>query len=96
MSSIENKNISKQSIDLTARTMEGWENSDAAIALRQLQQNPRIKYVVIAAPADACPACLQLVGTYPKDQVPELPFEACSNRYGCRAFYLPYIEEMYP
>lgn len=92
----QNKQTVNKSQNFTGRTMDGWENSDAFAALRKLQENPRIKYIVIAAPADPCPACLQLVGTYPKNQVPELPFEACSHKYGCRAFYLPFIEEMYP
>jgi len=78
------------------RTNDSWENSEAAAALRKLQANPRIKHVVIAAPEDACPECLRLVGTYPKDEVPQLPFESCSYPLGCRAFYLPFIEETYP
>lgn len=81
---------------ISDRTIDAWENSDAAKALRRIQANPRIKYIVIAAPADACPQCLQLVGTYPKDNVPQLPFETCSHPLGCRSFYMPFIEETYP
>lgn len=78
------------------RTVEAWENSEAYAALKKLQANPRVKYIVFAAPADACPACNQLTGTYPKDEVPPLPFEACSHPLGCRAYYMPFIEQMYP
>jgi hypothetical protein len=81
---------------LSDRTDEFWENSEAAAALKRLKANPRIKYVVISAPEDACPACQQLVGTYQKDNVPQLPFEHCSHPHGCRAFYAPFIEELFP
>ena len=73
-----------------------WENSAAAQALKELQANPRVKYIVIAAPEDACPACQQLTGTYPKDQTPHLPLSECSHPLGCRAFYMPYLDEIYP
>ncbi len=78
------------------RTAEAWENSDAARALKALQANPRVKYITIIAPADACPACQQLTGTYPKDAVPQLPYEACSHPLGCRAYYEPMLEDVYP
>lgn len=84
------------SFALSDRSEAEWENSPAAQALKALQNNPRVKYVVIAAPADACPICELLVGTYPKDQVPRLPIEECSHPLGCRAFYLPYLDDIYP
>lgn len=78
------------------RIIENWESSEAAISLKRMQANDRIKYVVLIAPADACPACQQLVGTYPKDEVPRLPIEACSEPNGCRSYYLPYLGDLYP
>ena len=81
---------------INQRSMENWENSPAAKALQRMQANPRVKYIVVIAPADACPACQKLTGTYPKDQVPQLPIEECSHPSGCRAFYLPYLDEIYP
>jgi hypothetical protein len=81
---------------ISSRSNAEWENSAAAKALSKLQANPRVKYIVIAAPEDACPACQQLAGTYPKDQVPHLPFSECSHPLGCRAFYMPYLDEIYP
>jgi hypothetical protein len=74
----------------------GWANSPAAQALKKMQANPRVKYVVVIVPADACPACQNLTGTYPKDQVPPLPYDECSHPAGCCAFYLPYLDEIYP
>ncbi len=73
-----------------------WANSPAAQALKRIQANPRVKYVVVVVPADACPACQNLTGTYPKEQAPRLPVEECSHPLGCRAFYLPYLDEIYP
>lgn len=81
---------------LTDRSEDMWETSEAAQALERMQANPRIKYIVIVAPEDACPACQNLTGTYPKDQVPQLPFEECSHPLGCRSFYLPYLDEIFP
>jgi len=75
---------------------DNWANSPAAKALKRFQANPRVKYVVVVAPADACPVCQNLTGTYPKDQAPQLPIEECSHPLGCRAFYLPYLDEIYP
>lgn len=71
------------------------DNSPAG-ALKRMQNNPRIRAIAIIAPAEACPACQQLVGTYAKDHVPPLPTEACSHPLGCRATYLPVIDELYP
>lgn len=73
-----------------------WENSSAYQSLKKLQENPRVKYIVVVVPANACPACQNLTGTYPKDQVPRLPVESCSHPQGCRSYYLPYLDEIYP
>jgi hypothetical protein len=81
---------------LNARSEAEWENSPAAQALSVLQANPRVKYIIIAAPEDACTACQQLTGTYAKDSVPRLPIGECSHPLGCRAFYMPYLDDIYP
>ena len=81
---------------LRDRSDATWENSPAAKALKALQDNPRVKYIIIAAPAEACPSCQQLTGTYPKDQVPQLPIGECSHPLGCRSFYMPYLDDIYP
>lgn len=84
------------SIRLTDRSDDEWENSPAAQSLERMKANPRIKYIVIIVPEDACPACQNLTGTYPKDQVPLLPIEKCSHPLGCRSYYLPYLDEIFP
>ncbi|MFZ6030554.1 MAG: hypothetical protein ACOYYS_22840 [Chloroflexota bacterium] len=80
----------------TDRSDAEWEDSAAAKALQRLRENSRVKYIVVNVPADACPACQGLAGTYPKDQVPRLPVGLCSHPLGCRAFYAPYLDEIYP
>ena len=65
-------------------------------ALKRMQANPRISKIVVIVPADACPACQEVFGTYPKDQVPRLPMDACTHPLGCRSYYQPFIEELYP
>ena len=81
---------------LTDRSEDEWGDSPAAQSLERMKSNPRIKYVVIIVPEDACPACQNLTGTYPKDQVPLLPIEKCSHPLGCRSYYLPYLDEIFP
>lgn len=72
------------------------EFSTTAVALRQFIANPRVNLVHVAAAEDACPACRAVQGTYPKDQAPRLPIEGCSNPQGCKCFYQPVLEEIYP
>lgn len=86
----------KSTTRISDRSKEAWENSEAAVALRQLQANPRIRAIMIAVPANACPLCQNLAGTYAKDQVPQLPIDICSHPLGCRTFYMPVIDELYP
>lgn len=81
---------------LTDRTEEFWETSEAARSLERMRANPRIKYIVVCVPEDACPACQNLSGTYPKDCVPRLPYEQCSHPLGCRSYYIPYLDEVFP
>ena len=83
-------------VRLTDRSEDMWEDSPAAQSLKRMIANSRIKYIVIVVPEDACPACQNLTGTYPKDQVPRLPFEKCSHPLGCRSYYLPYLDEIFP
>jgi hypothetical protein len=65
-------------------------------ALKRLQDNPRISKIVVVVPGDACPACREICGTYEKDQAPALPIEVCTHPLGCRSYYLPFIDELYP
>jgi hypothetical protein len=81
---------------LTDRSEDTWEASEAVKSLERMRANQRIKYIVVCVPEDACPACQNLTGTYPKDQVPRLPYEECSHPLGCRAYYIPYLDEVFP
>lgn len=92
-----NKLTTQEQINSSSNhTEDNWANSPAAQALQRIQANPRVKYVVVIAPADACPTCQNLTGTYPKESAPRLPVDECSHPLGCRAFYLPYLDEIYP
>ena len=72
------------------------EHSSTAVALKRILANPRIVAIHLAVPADACPACRAVEGTYPKEQAPVLPVEGCSEPNGCRGFYEPVLDEIYP
>lgn len=70
--------------------------STTAVARRKFQNNPRVKLIRVMVAGDACPACMQIEGAYEKDDVPILPVHGCSHPMGCRCFYQPYLEEIYP
>jgi len=70
--------------------------SDTAVALKQLQANPRVIYVRISVAHDCCPACRQAEGAYAKETAPSLPIEGCSHDLGCRCFYQPVLDSIYP
>jgi hypothetical protein len=65
-------------------------------ALTQFQTNQRVKIIRLVVMEDACPACKLKAGTYQKDQVPYLPSHGCSQNTGCRCFYEPFLDEIYP
>jgi len=66
------------------------------VALKRILANPRAIAIRLAVPEDACPVCRAVEGTYPKDQAPALPVEGCSEANGCRGFYEPVLDEIYP
>ena len=70
--------------------------AEAEAALKRMQENARISKVVVVLPGDACPACLEVFGTYAKDEAPRIPMDACTHPLGCRSYYQPFIEELYP
>ena len=72
------------------------EYSKTAVTLKHFQQNPRVLAINVAVQGDACPACQEIQGTYPKDKAPKLPVEGCSHENGCRCFYQPLLEEIFP
>ena len=72
------------------------EYSSSAVALKRFQSNPRVRMLRLIAMHDACPACQEAARAYPKESAPNLPVEGCSHHLGCRCFYQPYLEEIYP
>ena len=82
--------------NIADRSADQWASSSAAQVLARLQANPRVKYIVLAVPADACPVCQELAGTYPKERAPHLPVDLCSHPLGCRSSYIPYLDEIFP
>jgi hypothetical protein len=71
-------------------------HSATAVALRQLKSNDRVSRVRLIVADDACPACRAAEGEFTKDRVPGLPVQGCSHAQGCRCFYQPALEEIYP
>jgi hypothetical protein len=61
-----------------------------------MQANDRIIYVRVSVAHNCCPACRQIEGAYAKETAPRLPVEGCSHNLGCRCFYQPVLEEIYP
>lgn len=72
------------------------EYSMTAVARRKFQENPRVKLIRVVSMHNACPACQRIEGSYEKDRIPILPVQGCSHAHGCRCFYQPYLEEIYP
>jgi hypothetical protein len=64
-----------------------------AVALKRMQENPRVRAVRISIAGDACSHCYELMKTYPKNKVPVLPHRGCSHGNGCRCMYEPVLEE---
>ena len=69
------------------------EFSATAVALKRLQESPRVRSIRVTVANDACSHCYGLMKTYPKNEVPHLPHEGCSHANGCRCFYEPVMEE---
>ncbi len=72
------------------------EFSTTAVALAKFKANPRVKNVRLVVAHDCCPACREVEGTYDKNEVPTLPVEGCSHNLGCRCFFEPMLNEIYP
>lgn len=72
------------------------EHSTTAHALKRFQENSRVKSVTVAASYNACSYCYEQLDTYPVDEVPSLPHKGCSHTNGCRCFYIPVLNDIYP
>lgn len=67
--------------------------STNAVSLHNMRQNPHVKAIRISIAHDACPYCYELMQTYPKDQVPQIPHQGCSHPNGCRCVYEPVLAQ---
>ncbi|OGO47714.1 MAG: hypothetical protein A2Z30_02050 [Chloroflexi bacterium RBG_16_64_43] len=67
-----------------------------ASALTRLQANPRVTMVRVSVADDCCPTCAAVQGAYPKEKAPFLPQGACSAANGCRCYYEPVLNDIYP
>jgi hypothetical protein len=56
----------------------------------------RVINIRLIVSEDCCPACREHEGTFPIDAVPPLPVVGCSHKNGCRCFYEPLLEVVYP
>lgn len=72
------------------------EFSQTAVALARLRANPRVNEVRLIVDAEACPACCAAEGNFTKADVPSLPVEGCSHPNGCRCFYSPALNDIFP
>lgn len=72
------------------------EWSESAVAIKRLQDNPRVIYVRVSVAENSCPTCKQAEGAYSKQDVPKIPIAGCSHEHGCRCFYLPVLDSIYP
>jgi hypothetical protein len=72
------------------------EHSVTVQALKRFRANPRVKAVTVANSYNACSYCYEQLGTYPVDQTPPLPHRGCSHANGCRCFYIPVLNDIYP
>ncbi len=72
------------------------EYSSTVVAKKKFVENHRVRLVRLVVASDACPACRKVEGTYEKDSVPELPTKGCSHNIGCRCFYEPTLNNIYP
>ena len=72
------------------------EYSTTTQALKRFQGNSRVKAVTVVSAFDACSYCYEQLGTYSVDEVPPLPHKGCSHTNGCRCFYIPVLNDIYP
>ncbi|MBI9051937.1 MAG: zinc ribbon domain-containing protein [Anaerolineaceae bacterium] len=70
--------------------------SVTAVYLADLQNNSRVRAIILSVSDNACPACKAIQGTYTKETVPILPVQGCSEPQGCTCTYQPVLSEIYP
>ena len=86
--------VTMVSIDLEARIAR--RNEELQKSIKQLKDNPRVRDIRIIVPAEACPVCQEIAGTYTKEALPPLPPEGCSCPRGFEGYCQPMLKEIYP
>lgn len=77
--------------DTAARMVEFHVRHKLNIA--RYKKSNDIKSVEIWTTDDCCPECEKFTGKrYSLDDIPELPHEKCTHKYGCRCLALPVID----
>lgn len=71
-------------------------HSARAVALAAYRANPRVMRIRVIVSDQACPVCRAMEGEYSPDEVPPLPTKGCSHADGCRCFYEPVLDAIYP
>lgn len=82
------------SSDIEARIAKRTAELQASI--QQLKDNPRVRDIRVIVPANACPVCQAIAGTYLKDDLPQLPPEGCSCPNGFEGYCQPMLKEIFP
>lgn len=82
------------STEIEARIAKRTAELQASI--KQLKDNPRVRDIRVIVPANACPVCQAIAGTYQKDNLPQLPPEGCSDPNGFEGYCQPMLKEIFP
>jgi hypothetical protein len=82
------------SVDLESRLAK--RTAELHESLKKLSENPRVRDIRIIVPADVCPVCQAIAGTYAKGHLPDLPPEGCSCPRGFEGYCQPMLNAIYP
>ena len=97
MNNKDTKTNTQQSSHVNTNTGKiGSKLSELNRALSKHINNPRVSKITIAVSPDECPDCLNMQGTYSKQETPAIPIEACSRPGGCNCRYIPVLNEIFP
>jgi len=80
--------------EIEARTAK--RTAELQKSIKELQENPRVINIRVIVPAEACPVCQGIAGTYAKNAVPQMPPEGCSCPRGFEGYAQPMLNVIYP
>ena len=76
--------------DITARMLNFYATHQAT--LEGYRKGRVVEYVEVFPATDSCVSCRKLAGRhYTFNEAPELPYENCIHKMGCRCCYLPVV-----